>query len=131
MKTILFVDDDPIIVKVYRGALEKAGFRVEVAEDGLVAMKVILQLRPDLVLLDVMMPKVDGAYVLKFIHSRPELKDTKVVVLSAASMADIAKGVLEQNPDRVFLKSQSTPKELVKVVAELMGEGQTLTDGPA
>ena len=121
MKTILFVDDDPIIIQVYRGPLKNAGYQVEVAEDGLEAMKVVLQLRPDLVLLDVLMPKVDGGYVLKFIRSRPELKATKVIVLSNATNADVAKDVLAQNPERVFLKSQSTPKELLKEVNELLG----------
>jgi CheY-like chemotaxis protein len=121
MKKILFVEDDPIIVQVYRGPLKNAGFQVDVAEDGLKALRVLLDLRPDLVLLDVMMPKVDGTYVLKFIHSRPELKDTKVIVLSNASLADLAKEALAQNPDRVFLKSQSTPKELLKAVHELLG----------
>ena len=121
MKTILFVEDDPIIVQVYRGPLKNAGYRVEVAEDGLAALRIILQLRPALVLLDVMMPKMDGTYVLKFIHSRPELKDTKVIVLSNAANADVARDMLAQNPDRVFLKSQSTPKEMVKTVHELLG----------
>jgi two-component system chemotaxis response regulator CheY len=121
MKKILFVEDDPIIVQVYRGPLKNAGFHVDVAEDGLVALKIILDVRPDLVLLDVMMPKVDGTYVLKFIHSRPELKETKVIVLSNASLADVGKEMLAQNPDRVFLKSQATPKELLKAVKELLG----------
>jgi CheY-like chemotaxis protein len=123
MKKILFVEDDPIIVQVYLGPLKNAGYEVEVAEDGLKALKILLDLRPDLVLLDVMMPKVDGMYVLKFIHSRPELKNTQVIVLSNASLADIGKGVLAQNPDRVFLKSQATPKELLKTVNELLGDG--------
>jgi CheY-like chemotaxis protein len=126
MKTILFVEDDPIIIQVYRPALAKAGFRVEVAGDGLAAMRIALQLRPDLVLLDVMMPKVDGLYVLKYLRSRPELKHTKVVVLSDASLADAGKDTVAQNPDRVFLKSQSTPKDLVKGVNELLGN-----EGPA
>ena len=121
MKTILFVEDDPIIVQVYRGPLKKGGYQVEVAEDGLEAMKVVLQLRPDLVLLDVMMPKVDGTYVLKYIRSRPELQHTKVIVLSNASFADAGKGTVAQNPDRVFLKSQATPKELLMVINELLG----------
>jgi CheY-like chemotaxis protein len=121
MKTILFVDDDPIIVQVYRGPLKNAGFEVVVVDDGLAAMKVVLELRPDLVLLDVVMPKVEGAYVLKFIRSRPELKATKVIVLSNATQADIAKDVLSQNPDRVFSKLQSTPKDLLKAVKELLG----------
>jgi CheY-like chemotaxis protein len=129
LKTILFVEDDPIIVHVYSGALKNAGFKVELAEDGLSAMKMLLPVHPDLVLLDVMMPKVDGTYVLKFIRSRPELKATKVIVLSNAKYADIARDVLVQNPDRVFLKAEATPRELVRAINELLGEGQT--PGPA
>jgi CheY-like chemotaxis protein len=122
MKTILFVDDDPFIVQVYQRALQNGGFRVEVAEDGLSAMRILLQLCPDLVVLDVLMPKVDGTYVLKFIRSRSELKDTKVIVLSEAVNADAGKGIPELNPDRVFLKSQASPKELIKAARELLGE---------
>jgi CheY-like chemotaxis protein len=131
MKKILFVEDDPIIVQVYRGPLKNAGYEVEVAEDGLKALKVLLDLRPDLVLLDVMMPKVDGTYVLKFIHSRPELKHTKVIILSNASLADIGKEALAQNPDHVFLKSQATPKELLKAVADLLGGDASIAPRPS
>jgi len=123
MKTILFVEDDPIIVQVYRGPLQNAGFQVEVAEDGLVAMKVILQLQPDLVLLDVMMPKVEGTYVLKFIRSRPELSGTKVIILSNVTNSDVAAAVYTQKPDRVFTKSQATPREVIKAAIELLGDG--------
>ena len=88
MKHIYLVEDDPIIIQVYCTALRKRGFLVTVAEDGLVAMKGLSQLCPDLVVLDVMMPKVDGTYVLKYIRSRPELSGTKVIILSNASIAD-------------------------------------------
>jgi CheY-like chemotaxis protein len=122
MKTILFVDDDPFIVQVYQRALKAGGFHVETAEDGLLAMKVLPQLCPDLVVLDVLMPKVDGTYVLKFIRSRPELNSVKVIVLSEAINADAGQNVLALNPDRVFLKSQATPKEVLKTARELLGE---------
>lgn len=120
MKTVMIVDDDPVTVQVYRGALERRGFDVRVAEDGLVAMKNILQWRPNLVVLDVMMPKVDGAYVLKFIHSRLELKDTRIIVLSNASLADAGNPVLAQKPDAVFLKSQCTPDLLAAKINEVL-----------
>jgi len=126
MKTIMIVEDDPVIVQVYRGPLERQGFAVTVAEDGLVAMKTILQSVPDLVVLDVMMPKVDGTYVLKFIRSRPELKHIKVIVLSNASIADAGSPVLAQNPDFVFLKSLCTPKLLAAKINEILG----ITDLP-
>lgn len=121
MKTILFVEDDPLIIHVYRESLKRRGFQVEVAEDGLVAMKGLLQWHPDLMVLDILMPKVDGPYVLKYLRSKPELKDTKVIVLSNASIADAAKATLAQNPDAVFLKSQCTPSLLAEKINELLG----------
>lgn len=121
MKTILFVEDDPLIIQVYRAPLKQRGFEVEVAEDGLAAMKVLLQLRPDLVVLDVLMPKVDGKYVLKFLRSRPELAATKAIILSNASSADAGSEAVAQNPDAVFLKSQCTPTLLADKISELLG----------
>jgi CheY-like chemotaxis protein len=121
MKTILFVEDDPVIVQVYLGPLQQRGFEVLVAEDGLVAMKGVLQLHPDLVLLDVVMPKVDGKYVLNFIRSRPELKATKVIILSVATYADAGAEAVAQHPDAFFLKSQCTPSLLVEKINELLG----------
>ena len=100
MKTILFVDDNPIVVQAYRMALERAGYKVEIAGDGLAAMKVLLTLKPDAVLLDLMMPIVDGKYVLKFIRSQPELESTRVIILSDATIADRGLEVRDLNPDR-------------------------------
>jgi CheY-like chemotaxis protein len=120
MKTILFAEDDPLIVQVYRGILERNGFQVTVAADGLEAMKMLLAVKPDVVLLDIMMPKVDGNYVLKYIRSEPGLQATRVIVLSGVSLADVAKDAIALKPDRVFLKSQSTPKRLLAAVNELL-----------
>jgi CheY-like chemotaxis protein len=119
-KTILFVEDNPVIVQIYRSHLEKNGFRVEVSEDGLDAMKKLLPLKPDLVLLDLLMPKVDGTHVLKFIHDQAQLKDTKVIVLSDATIADAAQGAIALKPDRIFLKSECTLKQLLSAVRELL-----------
>ena len=122
MKTILFVDDNPIVIQAYRMALERAGFRVEVAENGLAAMQVLLKLKPDAVLLDLLMPIVDGKYVLKYIRSQTELKSTRVIILSDATISDTGQEVMPLNPDRLLLKSQCSPKLLINTLAELLGE---------
>ena len=120
MKTILFVEDDAVIVQAYRMGLERAGFRVEVADDGLAAMKILLLLKPNLVLLDVMMPKLNGADVLKYIRSTPALKATPVIILSDASIADLGQEAIAFGADRVFLKALCTPRQLIGAANELL-----------
>ena len=119
-KTILFVEDNPVIIQIYRSHLEKNGFHVEVSEDGLDAIKKLLPLKPDLVLLDLMMPKVDGTHVLKFIREHAELSNTRVIILSDATIADAAAGAIALKPDRIFLKSECTLKQLLAAVRELL-----------
>jgi len=120
MKTILFVEDDAVIVQAYRMGLERAGFRVEVAKDGLDAMKILLLLKPNLVLLDLMMPKLNGADVLKYIRSTPALKSTLVIILSNASIADQGQEAMALGADRVFLKALCTPRQLIGAANELL-----------
>ena len=121
MKTILLVEDDPLIIQVYRGPLENRGFEVYVAPDGLEAMKMLLPLRPDMVVLDVMMPKLDGNDVLKFIRTTPELEATKVIILSSASLSDVASVAVSYGPAAVFLKSHCTPSLLAERISVELG----------
>jgi CheY-like chemotaxis protein len=120
MKTILFVEDDAVIVQAYRMGLERAGFRVEVAKDGLDAMKILLLLKPNLVLLDLMMPKFSGTDVLKYIRSTPALKSTPVIILSNASIADLGQEAIAFGADRVFLKALCTSGQLIGAANELL-----------
>ncbi|HEX9048742.1 MAG TPA: response regulator [Verrucomicrobiae bacterium] len=119
--TILLVDDNPLVLAAYRGALARRGYQVETAADGLEAMRKVASIRPALVVLDLLMPKIDGAYVLKFIRSQSQIKKVPVIVLSDATIADAAKTALDQHPDAVFLKSQCTATLLADKIAELLG----------
>src|SRR5437762_3226968 len=82
MSKILLVDDDAVVVEVYRRRLSQNGFEVETAPDGIAAINLLRSSKPDLVLLDLMMPRFNGFEVLKYVRSQNELKDTRVVVLS-------------------------------------------------
>jgi twitching motility two-component system response regulator PilH len=123
MKKILLVEDDAVVVEIYRKKFMREGFQVEVAEDGLVAMKVLPQFMPDLVVLDLMMPKFNGADVLKFIRSQPALKALKVVIFSNAYMTDLALAAAKTGADASLLKSSCTPGQLVSVVKTLLEGG--------
>ena len=121
MKRILHVEDDALIVQIYRPALERAGFTVEVAEDGVIASRMLFKARPDLVVLDLLLPKLEGADVIKFIRSKPNLKSLPVIVLSQASIADQGVTAAALGVDLILYKSQCTPAILISSVNDLLG----------
>ena len=120
MKTIFLVEDDPVVVKVYGAKFQREGFRVEVAEDGLVAMKNLLLVKPDVVVLDLMMPKLNGVDVLRYIRSTPELKKTPVIILSNAHMTSLAQDAAAIGAEKALLKSSCTPIQLLEVIYSLL-----------
>src|SRR5215471_5782876 len=97
MSKILLVDDDALIVGLYRKKLVDIGYEVITASDGFAALKLLQSEKPDLLLLDLMMPRFNGFEVLQYIHSHPEFADVRVIVLSnlysgeAAELAASAK----------------------------------------
>lgn len=82
---ILVVDDDPHSREIVRAYLESRGFRVAVAQDGEEALSRIEALRPAIVLLDVMMPGIDGWEVARLIRNHPDCTRTRVIMLTARS----------------------------------------------
>jgi CheY-like chemotaxis protein len=120
-KTIVFVEDNPTVLMAYRNCLERQGFHVEPATDGLEAMKIFTRLRPDLVVLDLMLPKFSGADVLKFTQSNPRLKNVPVVILSNSSITDPTEEYILERAHRRLLKDSCTPAILLRAVWELLG----------
>lgn len=133
MKTILYVEDNALVVLAYRGVLTREGFNVDVAEDGLEAMKKLSASRPDLVLLDLMMPKITGTDVLKFIRTTANLKTLPVIMLSEGTIADMANEALALGVQGALLKSRCNPKELVELVKKVLGgeAPESAVAGPA
>lgn len=119
MKKILVVDDDPYILMSLEFLMKKAGYDVMIARNGTEALDSIEQHRPELVLLDIMMPDVDGYSICSQIKATPGLSDIIVVFLSARSKeADIQKG-LDLGAACYISKPFST-RDLMKQVNELL-----------
>lgn len=83
MRSILVVDDQPAVRRLLRALVEMAGFEVAEAEDGAWALEAVRTRTPDLVVLDIMMPRVDGWQVLTEVRDDPELAELPVIVLTA------------------------------------------------
>lgn len=119
-KTILIVDDEPNIVISLEFLMKREGFNVAVATDGEDAIKTMEADKPDLVLLDVMMPRKDGYEVCQQIRATPDWQSVKIVMLSAKSRdTEIAKG-LALGADAYITKPFSS-KDLVQQVKRLLG----------
>lgn len=82
VKTILIVDDDPDIVRALQGALERHGFRTDIAMDGKEALEKIERKTPDLILLDLMLPEISGETVCKTIKKNEKLKNIPVIMVT-------------------------------------------------
>ena len=89
-KRVLLVDDDPVALRIYRDGLARQGFEVKTAADGLTALQLLRAAKPDLVVLDLMMPRFSGVEVLKFIRGEKGLESLPVIVLSNAYMDPLA-----------------------------------------
>lgn len=121
-RTILIADDNQQIRLLVKAALRSLGHELIEATDGEEALKTALERVPDLVLLDVTMPKLDGWEVLRFMRRRPETADVPVMMLTtAAQVWDIKHG--EELGCNDYLTKPFEPKELREHVQRMLGEG--------
>jgi DNA-binding response OmpR family regulator len=119
-RKILVADDEPNIVISLEYLMKREGYTVLVARDGQEALDAIIRDRPDLVLLDVMMPKKSGFEVCQAVRANDQLQATKILMLTAKGRdTDLAKG-LALGADAYMTKPFST-RELVQKVAEMLG----------
>ena len=112
-KTILLVEDDDNLAGVYETRLQAEGFQTKRVSNGEDALAATLQTKPDLILLDVMMPKVSGFDVLDILRNTPETQNVKIIMLTA----------LSQDSDRERAKSLGVDEYLVKsqvVIADVV-----------
>jgi DNA-binding response OmpR family regulator len=121
-KKVLIADDEPNIVAAIEFLLQKGGYEVHVAQDGERALELVESCIPDLVLLDVMMPKKSGYEVCTRIRERAEWRHIKIVMLSAKGReTEVTKG-LSMGADLYVTKPFST-RELMESIKELLERG--------
>lgn len=118
---VLAADDDPVIQRLLQVNLEIEGYEVLMASDGAEAVEGAREFRPHVVILDVMMPEVDGWQACARLKEDPELADVPVVFLSArAQDADVERG--EQLGAAAYLTKPFDPGDLLDLIEELVGE---------
>jgi len=120
MKSILLVEDDPFVVDIYTKKLTEAGFSVELAQDREETLKKISEKKPDLLLLDIVLPNIEGWDLLREIKEDLAFKDLKVAILSnLGQKADVEKG-LKLGATRYFIKAHYTPTQVVEEIKKML-----------
>lgn len=122
MSKIMLVEDDNSLREIYSIRLTAEGYTIVSAGDGEEALAVAVRERPDLVISDVMMPKISGFDMLDILRSTPETKDIKVIMMTALSSEDQRMRGENLGADRYLVKSQVGIEDVVNTVHEVLGD---------
>ena len=122
-KKVLIVEDNLDLLDMYRFKFEKEGFEVKTCEDGFAAVQTAVDFKPDVILLDIMMPNMDGFETLKVIKTQTEV-NTKIVMFSNLSSQKDIDRCLELWADDYLVKSDTTPSQAIQKVKELSSDGE-------
>lgn len=120
MNKILIIEDEGFIIRTLEDNLAAEGYKIDVAKNGEDAIKKIGKEKPDIILLDILMPKRDGFYVLEETKKNPEWKLIPVIILSNLGEDTIIKQALEMGADEYFVKSQHPIQEIVEKVKDYL-----------
>ena len=122
MAKILFVEDETSLQKTLSAALENAGFEVANAYDGEQGLELARKERPDLILLDLILPKKDGFTVLAELKKDSELRDVPVIVLTNLEAVEDVEKVIELGATTYLVKANYDLPEVVEKIREILGK---------
>lgn len=120
MKSILLVEDDPFLIDIYSQKLTKAGFKVEVAQNGKSALQSLQKRKPQLVILDIVLPGIEGWEVLRKIKKDRSLANLKVVILSNLGQKEEVEKGLKLGAVKYLIKAHYTPSEVVREIKKVI-----------
>ena len=122
MTKILLVEDDPFLIDIYATKLKEAGFKVLTAGDGKESLKKTIDESPDVVLLDIVLPKVDGWEILKELQmiKKASLPGLQVIILSNLGQKEEVEKGLQMGAVKYLIKAHYTPSEVVREINDLL-----------
>jgi DNA-binding response OmpR family regulator len=121
-KRVLVCDDEPYIVESVSYVVRKAGFEVETAEDGEEALAAAQRIRPDLIFLDIMMPKMSGYEVCRRLKEDPATRGAYIVMLTARGQEEDERRALDMGADE-FMTKPFSPRKMRAKLHEVLGDG--------
>lgn len=118
MKKIAIVEDDLAIAQMYRLKFEAEGFKVNIAENGRIGLDLCENMKPDMVLLDLMMPEMNGDEMLEKMRKTEWGKDTKVIILTNVSEQEAPERVKGLGVEGYVVKAELTPRQVADLVKD-------------
>lgn len=118
---VAIVEDDQAIAQMYRIKFEAEGYEVDTAENGKIGLALAENMKPDIILLDLMMPEMNGDEMLEKLRKTTWGKNTKVVILTNMGEQEIPEEVKELGVVAVILKADMTPRQVAELVKKQLG----------
>ena len=118
MTKIAIIEDDLAISQMYRVKFEGEGYSVDTAENGILGLKLIQDMKPDIVLLDLMMPEMNGEEMLQKLRTSDWGKDIKVIILTNMGESEAPASIKEMQVEAFILKANMTPRQVAEIVKE-------------
>lgn len=131
MTKVMLVEDDKNLSAIYKDRLLAEGYDIVSAHDGEEALAMAVKEKPNLIIADVMMPKISGFDMLDILRSTPETKNTKVIIMTALSQVEDQQRATQLGADKYLVKSQVTLDDVARVVREVLGSGGAEQTAPA
>lgn len=124
MKKILFIEDEHNLQEVFKDFLGKKGYKIISAFDGKTGIEIAEKEVPDLILLDLILPRIDGINVLKQIKKIPGLKDVPVIVLTNLESAETIERIIELGAKTYLVKDQYSLEEIEQKIKEIIDSNE-------
>ena len=122
MTRIAIIEDDPTISQMYRMKFEADGFDVRMAGNGKIGVDLVKSFKPDIILLDIQMPEMDGAEALKLIREHKDSKDTPVIILTNLGEEEAPSEMRSLGISSYIVKANNTPRQVVAHVKNTIGQ---------
>lgn len=122
MKKILFIEDEETLQRTFKEILKRANYEMFGSLDGEDGLKTALNEKPDLILLDLILPKMHGLEVLKELKSKPETKNIPVIILTNLEGTEEIEKALELGATTYLVKTSYSLEEIIKKIRKIIGD---------
>ena len=130
MKKILIIEDDQILGNIYRNKLAVEHYQVEVANNGESGLALMRSFKPNMILLDLVLPQMSGIDVIKHIRSETDFADVPIVVLSNTYLTNLIQDAWKAGATKCLSKASCTPKDIVDIARQTAGLSNVAPGGP-